>query len=70
MYYIAKHFNFLRCVDHVTDYLLKVGRKLSMEQHAYIKFCYKLGKSATETFQMIKTVYGSEALVLNPEERV
>ncbi|EZA47753.1 hypothetical protein X777_15520 [Ooceraea biroi] len=33
-----------------------------MEQRANIKFCFKLGKSATETFEMIKTAYGDEAL--------
>ncbi|CAK9820098.1 Mariner Mos1 transposase [Anthophora quadrimaculata] len=33
-----------------------------MEQRANIKFCFKLGKSATDTFEMIQTVYGSEAM--------
>ncbi|CAK9833797.1 Protein GVQW3 [Anthophora retusa] len=33
-----------------------------MEQRANIKFCFKLGKSATNTFEMIQTVYGSEAM--------
>ncbi|CAK9803056.1 Protein GVQW3 [Anthophora quadrimaculata] len=32
------------------------------EQRANIKFCFKLGKSATDTFEMIQTVYGSEAM--------
>ncbi|XP_054717498.1 protein GVQW3-like [Uloborus diversus] len=33
-----------------------------MEQHANIKFCFKLGKSAPETFELMKTVYVSEVL--------
>ncbi|XP_054708838.1 protein GVQW3-like [Uloborus diversus] len=36
-----------------------------MEQRANIKFCFKLGKSATETFELMKTVYGSEVLSRN-----
>jgi hypothetical protein len=32
------------------------------EQQENIKFCQKLGKSASEMFQMIKQVYGEEAL--------
>ncbi|XP_041372645.1 protein GVQW3-like [Gigantopelta aegis] len=33
-----------------------------LEQRANIKFCIKLGKSATETFDMIRYVYGNEAM--------
>ncbi|XP_054711183.1 protein GVQW3-like [Uloborus diversus] len=33
-----------------------------MELRAKIKFCFKLGKSAAETFELMKTVYGSEVL--------
>jgi hypothetical protein len=33
-----------------------------MEQRASIKFCFKTGKTATETFQLIKQVYGDNAL--------
>jgi hypothetical protein len=32
------------------------------EQRADFKFCQKFGKSASETFQMIKQAYGKEAL--------
>jgi hypothetical protein len=32
-----------------------------MEQRANIKFCFKTGKTATETFQRIKQVYGDNA---------
>ena len=33
-----------------------------MDQRANIKFCYKLGKTATETREMLVQVYGSEAV--------
>jgi hypothetical protein len=32
------------------------------EQWENVKFCQKLGRSASETFQMIRQVYGEEAL--------
>jgi hypothetical protein len=31
------------------------------EQRENVKFCQKLGKSASETFHMIKQAYGEEA---------
>jgi len=33
-----------------------------LEQRANIKFCVKLGKSGAETFEMIRRVYGNEAM--------
>ena len=33
-----------------------------MEQRVNIKFCYKLGKTATETHEMLVRVYGTEAV--------
>jgi hypothetical protein len=33
-----------------------------MKQRANIKFCFKTGKRATETFQLIKQAYGDNAL--------
>ena len=33
-----------------------------MEQRSDIKFCYKLGRTATETCEMLVQVYGSEAV--------
>jgi len=35
---------------------------LSMEQGLVIKFCFKAGKSATETLQMVNAAYGDQAL--------
>jgi hypothetical protein len=32
------------------------------EQWENVKFCQKLGKSTSETFQMIERAYGEEAL--------
>jgi len=34
----------------------------SMEQRLAIKFCFKAGKSATETLQMVNAAYGDQAL--------
>ena len=31
------------------------------EQRAYIKFCFKLGKTATECYEMLKTAFGEQA---------
>jgi hypothetical protein len=33
-----------------------------MEQSVNIKFCVELGKMPTETYEMVQTVYGNEAL--------
>ena len=33
-----------------------------MEQRLAIKFCFKAGKSATETLQMVNAAYGGQAL--------
>ena len=35
---------------------------LSMEQRLAIKFCFKAGKSATETLQMVNAACGDQAL--------
>ena len=34
----------------------------SYEQRVNVKFCYKLGKTFSETFEMIRTVYGDDSL--------
>jgi hypothetical protein len=33
-----------------------------MEQRAAVEFCVKLKKTGTETFEMLKSVYGEECL--------
>ncbi|KAJ8951489.1 hypothetical protein NQ318_000185 [Aromia moschata] len=35
---------------------------MSIEQRANIKFCFKLGKTFTETHQLMKQVYGDDCL--------
>ncbi len=35
---------------------------MSFEQRANIKFCFKIGKTFTETFQLMKQVYGDDCL--------
>ena len=35
---------------------------LGMEQRFAIKFCFKAGKSVTETLQMVHAAYGDQAL--------
>ena len=32
------------------------------EQSACIKFCFKLGKTATECYEMLKTTFGEQAM--------
>jgi len=32
------------------------------EQRAYIKFCFKLGKTATEYYEMLKKSFGEQAM--------
>ena len=45
-------------------FLFSVGIMLNvnMEQRVNVKFCVKLGKSATETYDLLKKVYGDECL--------
>jgi len=44
--------------------LFSVGIMLSVsvEQHINVNFCVELGKSATETYDLLKKVYGDECL--------
>jgi hypothetical protein len=35
---------------------------LQFEQQEKVKFCLKLGRSASKTFQMMKQAYGEETL--------
>jgi len=35
---------------------------VNVEQCVNVKFCVKLGKSATETYDLLKKVYGDECL--------
>jgi len=43
-------------------YVCVIGAKISFEQRANIKFCFKIGKTFTETFRLMKQVYGDDCL--------
>ena len=38
------------------------GHSSGMEQRANIKFCFKLGKTAAETVELVRQVYGDNCL--------
>ena len=46
--------DFLRC--------RRASMERTVEQRYAVNFCFKLGKSASETFQLIKQAYGDDAL--------
>ena len=58
----------LECVLLKTDFhgwwILKMqsGRKDTLEERYAIKFCFKLGKNATETYGMLHTVFGASCM--------
>ena len=37
-------------------------RRASIPSSTVVKFCFKLGKSASETFELIKQAYGDDVL--------
>ena len=45
-----KSFNVLSAIVEIVDF---------REQSACIKFCFKLGKTATECYEMLKTAFGN-----------
>jgi hypothetical protein len=48
-----------------TSVCFRPGGKMSdslLEQHINIKFCAKLGKSASETLQILTKAYGADAM--------
>jgi hypothetical protein len=51
----------LQLSELVTVFLTAVTY-LAMEQQENIKFCAKLGKTRTEIYEVLRTVYGDEAL--------
>jgi hypothetical protein len=40
----------------------RLSRELMKEQRVCIKFCQKLGKTATETYEMLQKTFGGTAL--------
>ena len=41
---------------------MQSGRENTLEERYAIKFCFKLGKTATETYGMLQTAYGSSCM--------
>ena len=54
---VLREFVFAHMLRHICDFIIDC----KLEQRANIKLCIKFGKSATETFDMIRHVYGYEA---------
>ena len=48
-----KRFNVLSAIIEISNF---------REQRACIKFCFKLGKTATECYEMLKTAFGEQAM--------
>lgn len=44
------------------QYVSVILAEMSLKQRANIKFCFKIGKSFTETFQLMKKAYGDDCL--------
>ena len=40
----------------------RASMERTVEQRYAVKFCFKLGKSVSETFELIKQAYGDDAL--------
>ena len=49
---------------------MQSGREDTLEERYAIKFCFKLGKTATETYGMLQTAYGSIVMTQRPRDRV
>ena len=41
---------------------MQSGREDTLEERYAIKFCFKLGKNATETYGMLKTAFGQSCM--------
>ena len=41
---------------------MQSGREDTLEERYAIKFCFKLGKTATETYGMLQTAYGPSCM--------
>jgi len=59
----GEQFGSILCLKWIV-FLFSVGIMLSVnvEQRVNVKFCVKLGKSATETYELLKKVYGDDCL--------
>ena len=41
---------------------MQSGRESTLEERYAIKFCFKLGKNATETYGMLQTAFGASCM--------
>ena len=41
---------------------MQSGREDTLEERYAIKFCFKLGKNATETYRMLQTTFGASCM--------
>ena len=41
---------------------MQSGREDTLEEPYAIKFCFKLGKNATETYEMLQTAFGASCM--------
>ena len=41
---------------------MQSGREDTLEEQYAIKFCFKLGKNATETYVMLQTAFGASCM--------
>ena len=41
---------------------MQSGREVTLEERYAIKFCFKLGKNATETYGMLQTAFGASCM--------
>ena len=41
---------------------MQSGREDTLEERYAIKFCFKVGKNATETYGMFQTAYGASCM--------
>ena len=41
---------------------MQSGREDTLEKQYAIKFCFKLGKNATETYEMLQTAFGATCM--------
>ena len=41
---------------------IRSGRQDTLEERYAIKFCFKLGKNATETYGMLQTAFGASCM--------
>ena len=42
---------------------MQSGREVTLEEQYAIKFCFKLGKNATETYAMLQTTFGASCMI-------